>query len=414
MSINRLLYFDEILEDEVISEGIYVFEALEGGGEVTGSVQNAYFDLQRKLLRDDGESDGRGNYWQNRILRAIAGSENPFSLAAENGTLPALAESFAERDIIELQSLLNADWDKAAEVIDGGRPCVCGALCPGRKSARIEKISEIMSLESAECTHRLAEFYGSECCGTIGKYRAFIWNGGLEGVERPDPITFDELIGYERQHEQLIRNTAAFLNGKIANNVLLYGDKGTGKSSAVKALLPYFSDRKLRLLSIQKDKISDISRIMDTISGRGCKFIIMIDDLSFEEHEIEYKLFKSVLEGGVEIQPSNILLYVTSNRRNLVKEMWSDRGENGEVNARDGIQERLSLSDRFGLTITFGSPDKKLFNEIVKSIAKREGVEIDETVLLQEANKWDMRQTSRSGRSAKQFVTYMAGAAVEK
>ncbi len=414
MSINRLLYFDTILEDSVIAKGISVYEALMNDDEITDSVLNDYYDIQRSLLRDEGEADGSGTYWQNRIYRGIADSENPFSLAAENGVLSEQANIFAEGDIIDLRAIINADWAKAAEKIEDGRKCVCSTVCPGKKNSRLEKIAEIMLLRnSGECTAKLAEFYRNECCGAIGRYRAFTWNNGLTGVDDPDPITFDDLIGYERQKDQLIRNTAAFLNGRKANNVLLYGDKGTGKSSSVKALLDHFSDRNLRLLSIQKDKIRDISKIMDTISGRGCHFIILIDDLSFEGNEIEYKQFKSVLEGGVELQPSNILLYVTSNRRNLVKEMWSDRGENGEVNVQDGIQERLSLSDRFGLMITFGSPDKKLFNQIVLSIAKREGVDVDEKLLLEEANKWDMRQTSRSGRSAKQFVTYMAGAAVE-
>ena len=190
----------------------------------------------------------------------------------------------------------------------------------------------------------------------------------------------------------------------------MYGDKGTGKSSSVKALLNYFSCSGLRMINVPKARIFDITKIMEMVSGRGCCFIIFIDDLSFESTEIEYKHFKSVLEGGVEVQPKNVLVYVTSNRRNLVKETWTDRNsQDGEIFAQDGIQERQSLADRFGLTITFYAPDKELYTEIVRSLAEREGLDPDSQQLIEEANKWDMRQTSRSGRSAKQFVTHISG-----
>ena len=163
------------------------------------------------------------------------------------------------------------------------------------------------------------------------------------------------------------------------------------------------------MINVPKSRIFDISEIMELVSGRGCKFIIFIDDLSFEDTEIEYKHFKSVLDGGVEVQPDNVLLYVTTNRRNLVKETWKDRNDtDGEVHMSDGIHERQSLADRFGLKITFTAPDKELYTEIVKSIAEKQGLDIDDEKLMAEANKWDMRQTSRSGRSAKQFITHIA------
>lgn len=409
MRTDRLLYFDNIRNDETVTTGVRVYNALMDG-QADANVIADYYELQRRLLFHEDDGDGEGTFWSNYIYSKIAESENAFSIRAENGTLDDTTLLLAAGDFQDLQELIGADWAAAAEKAGDGRPCVCAMPFAGEKSDRIVSVAEAMKADGgAACAEGMAEHYRRHFSGIIGKYRAFTWEGQLKGVEKPDPITFEELIGYERQQEQLIRNTQAFLKGKRANNVLLYGDMGTGKSSSVKALLNKFAPEGLRLVSIQKDKIFDITKIMNAVSGRGCRFIIFIDDLSFEETEIEYKMFKSILEGGVEVQADNILIYVTSNRRNLVKEMWSDRGENGEINVNDGIQERKSLSDRFGLTITFGAPSKALFQEIVKSMAKKEGLTVDEGKLLAEANMWDMRQVARSGRSAKQFITHMAG-----
>ena len=229
----------------------------------------------------------------------------------------------------------------------------------------------------------------------------------LVGVTNYDKIAFEQLIGYERQKEILIENTEFFLKGYPANNALLHGDRGTGKSSCVKALLNRFKDSKLKLISLNKNHVEQLYRIIESIAGRGCKFIIFIDDLSFEDTEIGYKHFKSIIDGGIEAQPSNILIYVTSNRRNIIKETWKDRGENGEVHSNDGMQERLSLADRFGLSITFTSPDKESYLNIVKGIAAQENLKIDEDILIEEALRWDIRQKGRSGRAARQFVNYI-------
>jgi predicted AAA+ superfamily ATPase len=229
----------------------------------------------------------------------------------------------------------------------------------------------------------------------------------LVGVRNYDRITFEQLIGYERQKEALIENTEFFLKGYPANNVLLHGDRGTGKSSCVKALLNKFKGSKLKLISLNKNHVDQLYRIIESIAGRGCKFIIFIDDLSFEDTEIGYKHFKSVIEGGIEAQPGNVLIYVTSNRRNIVREVWKDRGADGEVHLNDGMQERLSLADRFGLSISFTAPDKESYLNIVKGLAAQERLDLDEDTLIEEALKWDVRQKGRSGRSARQFVNHI-------
>ena len=258
-----------------------------------------------------------------------------------------------------------------------------------------------------EQAEKYIETYGSSF---YANNTAFIYkNGELETVEHFDKIKLSELKSYEAQRKAVIENTLRFINGQRYNNVLLYGDCGTGKSSTVKAIANEYACEGLRLIELKKKQLHEIPNIVEAISKNPLKFIIFIDDLSFEASELQYKKFKSVLEGGIEVQPANVLVYVTSNRRNLVKEMWSDRGDSGEVHARDGMEERQSLADRFGLTITFSAPDKKLYEEIVRSVAKKEGVDMDEETLLKEAVKWDARQTGRSGRSARQFVTHIAG-----
>ncbi len=413
MNLERLLFFENIRKNETVNQAVQLANKA-AKRELGSSSQDfsAYYDVQRDILEKVRIADTDGTCWENYIYRLVAESENHFSLAAERGETDDMIRLLAEGDIADIKELAALDWETVSETLDPQRPCICLMKPEIREDGKTAVIKRALSseLSAAESTRELEEYYKQNFCGLIGKYRAFVWDGALQGVREPDPIRFEDLIGYDVQQQQLIRNTDVFVKGGRANNVLLYGDKGTGKSSSVKALLNYFSDCGLRMISVPKAKISDIMKIMEMVSGRGCRFIIFIDDLSFESTEIEYKHFKSVLEGGVEVQPENVLVYVTSNRRNLVKETWDDRNsQNGEIFAQDGIQERQSLADRFGLTITFYAPDKELYSEIIKSLAEKEGLHIDEQLLLSEANKWDMRQTSRSGRSAKQFVTHISG-----
>ena len=415
MNTNRLLFYDNIRNDEIVqiaSKILCEAESAAEGGEVSREAEAAYYELQRRLLAAVPYGEAKGSFWENYICRLTAESENRFSLMSERGETDELILSLAAGDAAELCRLMEIDWSAAESLFSPDRPCVCSLCPPLREDSRARQLLDILKAgEPAEKTaEALRDYYAGNYCGLLGKYRAFLWNGSLCGVKHQDPITFDDLIGYDQQQRQLIRNTETFVKGGRANNVLLYGDKGTGKSSSVKALLNRFGDEGLRMINVPKSRIFDIGTIMETVAGRGCRFIIFIDDLSFEATEIEYKHFKSVPEGGVAVQPENVLLYVTSNRRNLVKETWKDRnGDEGEVHVNDGIHERQSLADRFGLKITFTAPDRELYSEIVKSIAEKEGLQVDPELLLAEANKWDMRQTSRSGRSARQFVTHMAG-----
>ena len=410
MNINRLLFFNNIRNDEIVRMAAAV-DLAAAENNCGREEEDMYYELQRRLLEAVPTGDTEGTIWENYIYRLVAESENSFSLKAECGRVDDMTMKLAASDISDIKAVLALDWKRAEASCRDSKECICTLTPAVKEDGRASRVKAALSMEDpSEAAAALRDYYAENFCGILGKFRAFMWDGKLTGIKNQDPVTFDDLIGYQVQQEQLIRNTEVFVKGRRSNNVLLYGDKGTGKSSSVKALLNRFGDQGLRMINIPKSRIFDIGSIMESLSGRGCKFILFIDDLSFENTEIEYKHFKSVLEGGVEVQPDNVLLYVTSNRRNLVKETWKDRNDSeGEVHVNDGIHERQSLADRFGLKINFSSPDKLLYKEIVRSIAKKQGIEIDEEVLLNEANKWDMRQTSRSGRSAKQFVTHIAG-----
>jgi predicted AAA+ superfamily ATPase len=217
-------------------------------------------------------------------------------------------------------------------------------------------------------------------------------------------------VGYEIAKKKLIDNTEAFINGKKANNCLLFGDAGTGKSSSVKAILNQYYDRGLRMIELYKHQFQDLNDIIAQIKNRNYKFIIYMDDLSFEEFEIEYKYLKAVIEGGLEKKPDNVLIYATSNRRHLIRETFRDKLDRDEdMHTNDTVQEKLSLVARFGVTIYYGGPSKKEFQEIVRRLAAKNGLEIPEQELLAEANKWELSHGGLSGRTAQQFIDYLLG-----
>jgi len=324
-----------------------------------------------------------------------------------------------------------------------------GAVAPDR----VSEIKELLlkSDSWSDCAGKLAEFHRSCGSGIFSKYRSFVWRrvpaialaggynipgihpayqdsislidgsckpepgtaGSFIGVESPDPVRFSDLVSYEPEREEVIRNTLHFLDGRPANNILLYGDRGTGKSSTVKALANEYHSRGLRIIEVPKGLLADFPLIIRRLAGRSLKFILFVDDLSFEDNDENYTALKAMLEGGLEIKPDNVLIYATSNRKHLIKERFSDRAglasgsADDEVRAADTIQEKLSLSDRFGMTIVFSSPDKKTYLEIVEGIAKRRGLEVDREYLRREAMKWELQYNGRSPRTARQFVDWL-------
>ena len=223
-------------------------------------------------------------------------------------------------------------------------------------------------------------------------------------------VHLSDLVGYEAAKKKLIDNTEAFVEGRPANNCLLFGDAGTGKSTSIKGILNEYYDRGLRIIEVYKHQFQDLNEVIAQIKNRNYRFIIYMDDLSFEEFEIEYKYLKAVIEGGLERKPDNILIYATSNRRHLVRETFKDKEDRDEeLHTNDTVQEKLSLVYRFGVTIYFGAPDKKAFQNIVRTLAEKYHIDMPEEELLLKANQWELNHGGLSGRTAQQFIDYLCG-----
>ena len=263
-----------------------------------------------------------------------------------------------------------------------------------------------------ESLDNIIEFYKQYGTGIFGEYRAFVWenedgNCYLRGVKSPDPVRLKNLVGYEDQKKKIIENTKQFLQGYNANNILLYGQRGTGKSSTVKAIINEFYKDGLRLIEVDKDKLVDFTKIIRILRNKNLKFIVFVDDLVFEEGEASYSALKTILEGGVESSSNNILIYATTNRKHLIKETFSDR--DNEIHAMDSVEEKLSLSDRFGITVSFYSPDQKEYLAIIDGLAKERKIDVDMEYLHAESLKWARFQNARSPRTAKQFMNWFEG-----
>jgi predicted AAA+ superfamily ATPase len=364
---------------------------------------------------------GPGDTWQRYLLHRVFADENPFSRAAQRWTfdeIPTGLRAAALHDLVGISRLFALNGARLGEALadvlgemDGWNDLE--ALGPDGPAdpllARFCYAGEAIAWD--DMLADLAAHYRIHGVGPFAGHRAFRWHhhhpGGrrIVPILRPDPITFDDLIGYDEQRRIVRRNTENFLRGLPANNLLLYGDRGTGKSSTVKALLNAYGDDGLRLIEVAKSALADFPEIAGTLGGRSERFVVFVDDLSFDENEVGYKELKALLEGSVEARPENVLLYATSNRRHLIQERFSDRAApDDEVHAQDTLQEKLSLADRFGITVIFMAPDQEQYLDIVVGLARRRGLEIDDVRLRREALQWATWNNGRSGRTARQFV----------
>ena len=350
--------------------------------------------------------------WQSHLVGRLLDEENPFSIGAEKGELtPALVEQ-VRRDLRALRPLFDLDAETLLGVVEAAVPELEGAWMPwtdmGRAgSAPRRALAE--ELATAEdwggLVEPLAEHHARYGAGLLGRYQAFRWEAGaLRPVPRPDPVLLEHLIGYGKEREPLLRNTERLLAGLPSHHALLYGLPGTGKSSTVKAVLNEYAGMGLRLVELAKEDLEELPAVLEALRRRGPRFILFVDDLSFEEHEVEYKALKALLEGSIEEPPGNVRLYATSNRRNLIRERFSDREEGDDVHARDTMQEKLSLVARFGLRLTFPSPDQKRYLDIISGLARERGIKIPTEELEERALLWDRWHAGRSGRTARQFV----------
>ncbi len=356
--------------------------------------------------------------WQAHLVARLLEDENPFSLTAEKGGPPGSSGSLVgqtRRDLGTLRELFDLDAAALLAMVERKVPELAGLWVPwddpgraGEDSARRVIARKLAAAgDWGGCTGLLAEHFYRHGAGPFGHYRAFRWGTeGLRAVPRPDPANLAGLVGYEREREPLLRNTERFLAGLPAHHALLYGLPGTGKSSTVKAILNEYANRGLRLVEVAKEDLAALPRVLEVLRGRGNHFVLFVDDLSFEEHEVEYKALKALLEGSIEEPPANVRLYATSNRRNLIRESFSDREHDSgdDIHARDTMQEKLSLAARFGLRVTFAAPDQRRYLKIVAGLAKERGIEVPEENLRERALLWDRWHAGRSGRSARQFV----------
>ncbi len=371
-----------------------------------------------------------GNLWHCFLALCLATHENAYSTSCEiRGDLGGTLSSLALRDFAVFKALFDKDITTLDRfTADGGKGfwAEIADFHPAGAESRIynkrvrDRILELaVALSHAEDAEgvraSVSGFYREFGVGKYGLNKAFrVEENGHEArmvpVVNVEHVYFDDIVGYQLQKDKLIENTEAFLRGRAANNVLLFGDAGTGKSSCIKAVLNEYYGQGLRIIEVYKHQFHALSSILEQIQDRNYRFIIYMDDLSFEESELEYKYLKAIIEGGLGRKPKNVLIYATSNRRHLIREKFSDKRElDDELHQNDTVQEKLSLVARFGVTIYFGAPDKRQFGGIVKALAERNHIRIPEEELLAEANKWELSHGGLSGRTAAQFITYLLG-----
>jgi predicted AAA+ superfamily ATPase len=377
-----------------------------------------------------------GLSWQAYLIRQILNTDNPFTHHAQRSPFEAIPPNLikaAQHDLQALQILVcengqtlsqwvqtatNADtapivWEPDHETqsrFPSNEPIDGGVTFTTLQDLPIWKAFQT-SETWGDLVSDLAAHYRQFGSGKFAEYWAFRWQfGSLVGIAYPDPIQLTELTGYDLQKQTLIQNTEALLAGYPALHVLLYGSRGSGKSSLVKALLQTYGRKGLRLIEVNKAELKDLPAIVDSLRSLPQKFIIFVDDLSFEEDDDAYKALKVVLEGNITARPPNMVVYATSNRRHLIREFFSDRprpSDADEIHTWDTVQEKLSFSDRFGITLTFEPANQETYLAIVHHLAQLAQIELDLQDLEARALQWATRHNGRSGRSARQFVDFL-------
>lgn len=431
--IAKLILYGDMDKDCILFQFGEIFRRFEEKTSTKPAlVKDIYTQLRRLLIvaTDYGFND---SLWHNYLTFYLVTNENPFSITCEKvGANEGSVNHFARNDFRVFKNLFDFDFSGIESAL--GIDCfsqISDYRAIGKKELMYNKnVSEKIIALSAQLEKTADEdaffecvtsFYREYGVGMFGLNKAFRIrdraDGGLEflPINNMDKVMLDDLVGYELQKKKLVDNTRAFVEGRKANNVLLFGDSGTGKSTSVKAIVNAFYPQGLRMIEIYKHQFKDLSDVIAQIKNRNYKFVIYMDDLSFEEFEIEYKFLKAVIEGGVETKPDNILIYATSNRRHLIKETWSDRNDvevdNG-MHRSDTMEEKLSLVNRFGVTINYAKPSQKEYFNIVIELARRQGIEMADEELKAWANKWELSHGGISGRTAQQFVNYLDGQGV--
>lgn len=427
MRIKELIVYKDFEDDSILLEMSKMMSSLKDNTKELESKRHLLFEIIRKLIEMAGIYGFHGNLWHCYLGNLLVNNENTYSKGCEiRGTIEGTINEAALHDLTIFKEFFDLDFFQIGEKLEVPQVAlVLNYTSSSRESkvynqricTRICELAEKLGAarSSEEMQEILTCFYKDYGVGKFGLHKSFRIHHTNQEV-KIEPILniahvyLEDLVGYDIAKKKLIENTKSFVQGKKANNCLLYGDAGTGKSSSIKAIANEYYDQGLRIIEVYKHQFEDLNEVISQIKNRNYKFIIYMDDLSFEDFEVEYKYLKAVIEGGLEKKPENVLIYATSNRRHLVREKFSDKEDRREdLHAGDTVQEKLSLVARFGVTIFFGSPDKKEFQNIVKILAQRYGVSMEEEKLLLEANKWELSHGGLSGRTAQQFIDYLLG-----
>ncbi|MBR4904873.1 MAG: ATP-binding protein [Selenomonadaceae bacterium] len=376
--------------------------------EIFGGIADR-FEIAARLIEKAEMLGLSGNLYRAYLIYLLAHEPNLISISIEmrGGKIGKDLREVFKHDIEILLPILRGELVGELKFLNNYEPSVKnGDESFNELIRRLEKVRD-----ATEIVYTFIEHYRRYGYGDIATYRAFRWDKNIIGIRHFETIKLSDLIGYAHQKELLIGNTTAFVSGKPANNVLLVGARGTGKSSSVKSLVNEYYSQGLRLVQITKPQLKNLPEIMETLRKFMSKrFIIFLDDLSFEESESEYKYLKSAIEGGVESRPENVLIYATSNRRHLIRETWRDRSEEHEELYRDdSLNETISLSDRFGLIVHYYAPTQAEYLEIIRSMLKKQGIELEDEDLRLEGLHWEMSHSGRNGRTAQQFVNHYLG-----
>ena len=428
--ISRLIIYGDLDKESIfyqLADIFKRFEARDTGKEEL--IRDIYTQIKRilKVATDYGFDE---NLWQNYLTYVLITTENPFSITCEKvGANDGSVNTFALNDFGIFRRLFHYDFSEIERelsincfsLITNYRAiCKKELMYNHNVSEKVQALSRRLAAAQTdeEFFDGVTTFYKDYGVGMFGLNKAFRIGNNPDGsvkfmaINNMDRVMLSDLVGYEIQKKKLVENTEAFVEGRRANNVLLFGDSGTGKSTSIKAIVNQYYDDGLRMIEIYKHQFKDLSNVIAQIKNRNYRFIIYMDDLSFEEFEIEYKFLKAVIEGGVETKPENILIYATSNRRHLIKETWNDRNDMENVNGlhrSDTMEEKLSLVNRFGCQICYSKPSQQEYFEIVIQLARRSGLEMSDEELRSEANKWELSHGGISGRTAQQFVNYCLG-----
>lgn len=427
--VSKLILYRNLGEDSILRRLSEIFKRFDSCHYRSEELITDIYREIKKLLDLATTYGFDKNLWHNYLTFVLITNENSFSLTSEKvGANDGTVNHFVKNDFQAFMNLFHYDFRPIEETL--GIDCFSTLLhykavvkqermYNKNVSEKVRALSDVLAAaENADqFFDAVTGFYKEYGVGMFGLNKAFRIVERDEGmpdlvpINNLDKVVLDDLTGYEIQKKKLIDNTEAFVSGRTANNCLLFGDAGTGKSTSIKAILNEYYDRGLRMIEIYKHQFKYLSQIISHVKNRNYRFIIYMDDLSFEEFEIEYKYLKAVIEGGMETRPDNVLIYATSNRRHLIRETWNDRSDmDEEMHRSDTMQEKLSLVYRFGITINFSKPSQKEYFDIVRNLARKyPQITLSDEELCAQANKWELSHGGISGRTAQQFINYLAG-----